>query len=300
MEIECDYCGNTIERPEYSVKRNEHNFCNRKCRAEWRKEQSRVEVICEWCEDSFERIKSHLRGGHNFCSIKCKAKWQKKYLKGEENPKWRGGRVTKVCEVCGEEYKVKPANAEVSRFCSRKCQGVDKRTSLKGKNNVSWKEKVIKICPICKKEFKVFPANADRRVCCSRTCMGKLQWKKRVDRDDAFGNAPTGIEKQMMRIVSENCIPLKYVGDGKRWIHTGEYYINPDFINDDIKAALEVFGSFWHDSNNKYIDEKYTEENRSSDIASAGYTPIIVWDEDLNNPSDVVNKVNNILDSLEG
>ena len=44
-------------------------------------------------------------------------------MKGANNPNYKGGMVDKVCQHCGNNYKVIPANVEKSVACSYSCNG---------------------------------------------------------------------------------------------------------------------------------------------------------------------------------
>lgn len=66
--------------------------------------------------------------------------------------------VTKVCEVCGKEYEVKPSHAEKSKYCSRECQITRQKTSIH------------KQCAFCEKDIEVIPTRERKYNFCSREC----------------------------------------------------------------------------------------------------------------------------------
>lgn len=47
-------------------------------------------------------------------------------VKGDKNPNWKGGLISKKCEICGKLYFVKRSQL-TSRFCSLKCVGQDQK-----------------------------------------------------------------------------------------------------------------------------------------------------------------------------
>ena len=54
-----------------------------------------------------------------------------------------------------------------------------------------------------------------------------------------------------------NNINLKYVGDGKVWFEGKNHFFNPDFISEKNKQIIEIFGEYWHSSEeDKKIDEE--------------------------------------------
>ena len=110
--------------------------------------------------------------------------------KGEYNPRWKGGQVAKVCEVCGGTFHVDRCDIDKRRTCSNKCYGKWRSENMRGENSSSWKEKVVKVCELCGNQFSVVPALSRQRFC-SRECQGKWQsetqsgennpcWKEKV------------------------------------------------------------------------------------------------------------------------
>ena len=67
---------------------------------------------------------------------------------------------------------------------------------------------------------------------------------------------PTSLEKKFLKIVEENGLPYKYVGDGSFMISNK----NPDFINiNGRKIAIEVYAEFYKTLNGRNIEEWRTE-----------------------------------------
>lgn len=46
--------------------------------------------------------------------------------------------ITKVCEICGKEYQIKPYRKEKSHFCSRECQGLHTQREVLSKVDKSY------------------------------------------------------------------------------------------------------------------------------------------------------------------
>ena len=73
---------------------------------------------CLQCTTEFNT--SHKRV--NYCSRKCVSIHQKISFLGNKNPHWKGGKVSKVCNHCGNKYFCIIALSKSSRYCSRDCQ----------------------------------------------------------------------------------------------------------------------------------------------------------------------------------
>jgi 5-methylcytosine-specific restriction endonuclease McrA len=116
VEVECDFCGDTVSRPPSVVDRAEHHFCDKICHGKWRSEQmdSRIVLQCDYCGTEFKRYAKKLRDDqtNHFCSKECRERWQ------IEN------RPQTECTNCGEtirriQYDIESANRH---FCSRECK----------------------------------------------------------------------------------------------------------------------------------------------------------------------------------
>ena len=89
---------------------------------------------------------------------------------GAKNPNWKGGSVTRACEVCGGVYRVKRVH-RASRFCSLKCVGISQR----GHSKIPQEQRRIieQQCEVCGAPYSVPFAHAGRYHCCSRGCSHK-------------------------------------------------------------------------------------------------------------------------------
>ena len=76
---------------------------------------------------------------------------------------------------------------------------------------------------------------------------------------------------------------IRYIGDGKFWVNRK----NPDFKVNGEKKLIELFGSYWHKSED--------EEVRKSHFKKYGFYTLVIWEQELKNPSQVVSKVNEFL-----
>lgn len=71
-------------------------------------------------------------------------------------------RVTKECEVCGDDFTVRDCHDHV-RTCSRKCG----HELLKGRS-FELVDRVVKECVNCDKEFRVLPSLSKQKFCTHR------------------------------------------------------------------------------------------------------------------------------------
>lgn len=78
----------------------------------------------------------------------------------------------------------------------------------------------------------------------------------------------------------------EYTGDGKVWFSV----FNPDFINcNGQKKIIEMYGDYWHKLPN--IVEK--DKLRQKVYKRYGYKTLIVWENELQNVSELKRKLLN-------
>ena len=96
---------------------------------------------------------------------------------------------------------------------------------------------------------------------------------------------PTSIENTFFNIIcAKYKLPFKYCGDGSFLIGNK----NPDgIINDGRQICVEINGSYWH--------KPEDEQERINYFAKYGWKCIVIWDYELKNVVEVVNKVRNNL-----
>ena len=140
----------------------------------WKTEKRKVN--CKICGKEFHTHNCWIkRGGGKFCSKKCHGIWNSKNKVGENSYGWKGGKVKKICQVCGKEFLIKLAIKDIRITCSRKCLGIWRSKNMSGKNSSNWKGgKVKRICLICGKEFyvKSYLIKKGWGKFCSRGCKG--------------------------------------------------------------------------------------------------------------------------------
>lgn len=103
-------------------------------------------------------------------------------------------------------------------------------------------------------------------------------------------------EKKLISLLKEFNLPFKYTGDGSCFIN----YKNPDFINiNHKKQIIELFGRYWHDPifGRKKIPWHLTEIGCRAYYQKFGFKTLIIWEEELNTPFKVVQKIKMFADA---
>lgn len=82
---------------------------------------------CVRCGTSFAAKPSVVKSGYaKYCSRTCSAAWLCEHpRKGEQNPNWRGGRISVRCRRCENVILLKPSVAHkkpLGVYCSRECR----------------------------------------------------------------------------------------------------------------------------------------------------------------------------------
>ena len=232
----CEVCGKEFTVKVSAVKNGRGRFCSRECQGKWMSENQcgenspswkggKVAKVCEVCGKEFSVFPSQSH--HKFCSRECHEKWQSESRSGEnhpmfgvkgedhpmwkeKSPRWKGGVVTRTCEVCGKEFFIPPSWLKRSggRFCSRECHGKWQSESCRGENSPSWKGgKVAKVCEVCGGVFHVDQCDIDKRRTCSGECYGKWRSENiRGEDNPLFGKSPS-IETRRRQSATHQGIP---------------------------------------------------------------------------------------------
>jgi len=106
-------------------------------------------------------------------------------------------------------------------------------------------------------------------------------------RTSALLQKPTKPEKIMIEIIKKNNLPFNYVGNGKIWFKGFKTMFNPDFLSKNPKYIIEVDGDYWHNLPNV----KQKDERRIKTYFKYGYKTLIVWEHELKNKEQVINKI---------
>lgn len=98
---------------------------------------------------------------------------------------------------------------------------------------------------------------------------------------------PTKPERQMKEIIKRNNLPFNYVGNGGIWFRGYGTLFNPDFLSKSPKHIIEVFGDYWHN----LPERKKLDKKRIKTYSKYGYQTLVVWEYELRNPTQVLNKI---------
>ena len=191
----CKYCGKKFVVSAARAKQGRGIFCSKDCQytymAEYLKGEKspgwrggQVKRICKQCGKVFfispGRLKRKNRGV--FCSKVCMYEFMKQsgLKRGKNSPTWKGGKVKKVCEYCGDVFEVVLARVESARFCSIECKGKWQSENVKGVNHKLW-QRVEKECKYCENKFwvKKDVLGKGHGEFCSRECAVKWDSENR-------------------------------------------------------------------------------------------------------------------------
>lgn len=95
-----------------------------------------------------------------------------------------------------------------------------------------------------------------------------------------FQLRPTNLEQQIIDLIQQLNLPLRYTGDGTCFIGRA----NPDFIGTKDKIIVEVAGDYWHDENYEQDRTKYFAQH-------GGYRTLVIWQHELNELEKVKQKL---------
>lgn len=116
------------------------------------------------------------------------------------------------------------------------------------------------------------------------------EWLKKYKK--TLNIRPNKPEILLSNLLSSNNLQYKYVGDYNFWIN-GK---NPDFVNiNGQKKIIELFGDYWHNThhrkNKKHSEDYYNPELRKEHFKKSGFDCLIIWESELKNPSQVIQKI---------
>ena len=176
----CQECGRTFFEKPSRIKQGKGKFCSRVCVSRWVSKHRRgqnsprwkekVKCTCKQCGKTFYVIPSKIKqGGGKFCSRECLYKWRSEHESGEKSKSWKGGKVERVCPVCGRHFFVFPAILKNGggKFCSSSCA----RKAQKMPKKYTLSEQIFEA--ICKKYNLPFRYTGDGSFWIVATCIDK-------------------------------------------------------------------------------------------------------------------------------
>lgn len=123
------------------------------------------------------------------------------------------------------------------------------------------------------------------------------QYKEKVMKKvmDAQHLKPNKPETLLSNLIKENNLPFHYVGDGQ--IIVGGKC--PDFICNPTKKVILLHGDYWHyfkpKKLNLLLTREQVEENDKSHYRNFFFDCLIIWENELRNTQEVINKINKFL-----
>jgi hypothetical protein len=299
-KIKCDYCGKSIERAYWELKRLKHFFCDSSCYKKWlslrMKESgnpnwkgSTLDVKCSYCGKKLRRSLYYSRDGNFFCNFRCLSNFRKGRMKGRKSPRWKP-RVKVSCSFCGKILMKRQwyVNKYKHIFCSKECRR--KWLSSYIKENRPRTKITERTCKVCGKKF-IIPIAWVRRKgrnggsFCSRKCQNVwlLQHIRR----------PNKSEKLLDEIIQQH-IPgeWSYNGDYRKKVSIGGRI--PDWVNiNGQRKIIELFGVFFHDPkiSSFKIKPRKTVRVTVQHYRKYGYQCLIIWDYELKSPEKVIEKI---------
>jgi len=103
---------------------------------------------------------------------------------------------------------------------------------------------------------------------------------------------PNKPETILINLIEKHNLPFNYVGDKKIWFKGENHSFNPDFLSKNPRHIIEVFGDYWHNLPKTKIMDK----ERLETYSKYGYKTLIVWEHELTNPNQIINKINKFME----
>jgi hypothetical protein len=175
--VECENCGNDVEKYECNIKGSSHVYCSDECRDDHRSElpsheqpgyREPVTVECHVCSDAIEIKPWRLKDGRRYlCSRECQSKAYSDWYNGEENPNTKTRRAVK-CDWCGDETVKVPSRIERSEqdFCSPECHSAWMAENQHGPDHHQWKGGRREYGPGWNESKREAVRERDGRECC--------------------------------------------------------------------------------------------------------------------------------------
>ena len=267
-------------------------------------------VKCDTCCKTVRLAPAHVNK-HNFCSRKCKGEWMSKNWGGKNNPNYRS--LTLLCPVCGKKFKACPSRIERGmKYCSNKCYLKVHRKGDQDDLEETLRElyirKGLSLVEIAKRfscghstvcrwmdNLKIHRRRwigSEENIEQARRLVHKINNDPKLTRKKLKNLLikPTNPEKKVMKLIERYNFPFRYVGNGSFMIDI----LNPDFIhNNGEKKVIEVFGRVFHDPEKSFfpVDWKRQYFGRISYFAQFGYDCLILWDDELKDEAEVVERI---------
>ncbi len=266
---------------------------------------------CKFCGKVFNYYISNKN--RKYCSLNCAyketgreiSKTKKRLFKEKKIKSWNEGiNHKKKCKICNKMFQYYPSQEKKAerKYCSRVCMGKDNLGVKKwegSRKGMSWlndfkfkKGRISHNKGKLKENYKPLKiAGENISLAFKKNKNLSINISKRMREGGAIkarranNFSPNKPEKELIKFFNYWKLPLKFVGDGKKWFKKGNKYFNPDFIDEKNEIIIEFDGKYWHK------DKKELDELRNETYRDSGYKVLLLNEDDLNNKIILMNKI---------
>jgi very-short-patch-repair endonuclease len=298
--LNCKVCGKRYSH----YPSNKKKFCSSKCAYEFRYVK-RYEKNCKFCNKS---IFVTLSQDKKFCDRECQLGYFKKFggwgkgLTKETDIRIKNMSLSLIGNI-PHNYGKTMENYEPLRRAITKGAETKKRLIKEGKLHPSnnFKEYISKggshnrgktmenYEPLRRSSKKLKGRIRTEEHKKNIGIASKERWKNEEFAKKMFKKfnvKPNKKELILFDIIKENNLPFNYVGDGQVIIG-GKC---PDFLSQNPKHIIELFGDYWHNKKGN-VPYHQTEKGTTEHYNKYGYKTLIIWEHELDNKQDVLNKI---------
>lgn len=217
-------------------------------------------MICKICKKDNKNLFNHIQWNHKDFTTKS---YYDKFLRKENEG---------ICR-CGEETRFRGFTHGYAKTCGYSCHNKRKFT-IPG-----YLEKHKKMCSRIMTE-------TNKKNWQNNEYRNKMLNILKIEQEKLSQLEINKCEQKLLDILKSFDSRFEYVGDWSKFIGNK----NPDFIHEERKLIVEMFGDYWH--RNDTIEKI---NNRIKLFKSAGYDTLIIWEHELKDVNILKNKINNFL-----
>jgi len=149
-------------------------------------------------------------------------------------------KISIICKICNQPFKVSPNRKDSAKYCSRSCAHESKRR-VYGPAHPLWK-RVQKSCKFCGNTMWVKLSCIDTSHFCSKRCVGS-----HVAFTLAHKNGPTSIEQLLMDELTHRNVKYRFQHKIAVWLI--------DITIPEHRIAIEADGDYWHSSEKQKVKD---------------------------------------------
>jgi len=259
----------------------------------------------KWSEEEIELLtKEYPLNGGDYVADKLKRDVRTVYTKAhglgiigrQKYARANGIRLRKwtevTCSSCGVRFERVPCNVKDVNFCSHACRGKAKINLGKANPKLVEVWKTPERRELHRRQMKKRWEDPLYRSKMSSVLSDLRKTEEfNMKLAKSLRMRPTKPEKNLGKIIEEN-FPGEYKYNGDFSCETLIGGLIPDYINvNGKKHVVELFGSYWHDPEQKEVRPKATESGRRKALQELGYRCTIIWDHELDDESLVVQRI---------